>query len=480
MIRSLRMRLFLGVTLVAAIALAALAVAVDRSVARVLTDEFDRVLLQKARALSSMVEQQDGEVHFDFQRTDFPEFEAGPHPAYFQIWLDGNTYQRSPSLSESGNLPLADATTLSHGLLATLPDHLPGRMIRWEFQPFLETAEGVPSPATHPRPHGVVLVAQNTAGLDQTLARVRFTVITLCTAATLFLGAALLIVVRRTLAPVETLAKQIASLNETGLHHLPVSDALPTELRPVAGRLNELLDKLAAAFERERHFTADVAHELRTPLAGLLATLEVCRSRPRDAADYQAAIDKSLVMLYQMQALVERLLFLARAEGGQLTARQEPIDIAALALECWSSRESTAALRKLSLSIEQPEGLQAVADTQLLTVVFNNLLDNALSYAAANSSLRLHISPVEGVLRVALSNTGHVLTPADLPHLFERFWRKDAARAHSGIHAGIGLGLCKRLLELQGGTLLVRLDGDTYFVVFELPAATTEAPAMSA
>jgi two-component system sensor histidine kinase QseC len=477
MIRSLRTRLFVGVTLAAALALAALAVAVDRSVARVLTEEFDRVLLQKARALSSMVEQQDADIHFDYQRADFPEFEASSHPAYFQIWLDGKTYQRSPSLSPSLDLPLTDAVA-AQGASIILPDKSAGRLIRWEFQPFLEDADPH-AVAAHPRPHGVVIVAQNTTSLDQTFGRIRLIVVSLCTAATLFLGAALLIVVRRMLAPVNHLAQQIESLSETDLRRLPQAHDLPLELRPVVARLNELLDKLAQAFDRERHFTADVAHELRTPLAGLLTTLEVCRSRPRDAVSYQAAIDKSLIMLHQMQALVERLLFLARAEGGQLLARREPIDLAALALECWSRYESTAALRKISLSIEQPEGLQALADAQLLAVVFSNLLDNALSYAAGATSIRLRIAPENGALRVWLSNTGHTLSAAELPHLFDRFWRKDSARAQQGIHAGIGLGLCKRLLELQAGTLAIGLDADTFTAEFCLPAAATEAPALT-
>jgi len=301
-------------------------------------------------------------------------------------------------------------------------------------------------------------------------------VLSLGAAATLSLGAALLLIVRRTLAPVDTLARQIESLNETGLHRLPMSGTLPNELRPVVSGLNDLLDKLSAAFERERHFTADVAHELRTPLAGLLATLEVCRSRPRDATDYQAAIDKSLTMLYQMEALVERLLFLARAEGGQIVARQDPVDLAALALECWSRRESTAALRKIALSIEQPESLQALADAQLLEVVFNNLFDNALCYAAPDSPLRLRVSSANASLRLTLSNPGHALSLAELPNIFQRFWRKDPARGQSGIHAGIGLGLCRRLLELQRGTLAVRLEGNTFVVAMDLPAAACEAP----
>src|SRR5262249_6299830 len=159
--------------------------------------------------------------------------------------------------------------------------------------------------------------------------RLRWLTLGLCAGAMLLSGGALWWAVSRATRPVRRLAEQIGELRETDLSALDAR-GLPTELVPVVDRLNALLLRVGEAFTPERGVSADVAHELRTPLAGLLATLEVCRSRPRDSEGYETAIDKSLKMLSLMQGLVENLLLLARAEGGQLTLRVMEVDMGEL------------------------------------------------------------------------------------------------------------------------------------------------------
>jgi signal transduction histidine kinase len=294
-------------------------------------------------------------------------------------------------------------------------------------------------------------------------------------AATLLSGALLVWVTSRAVRPVGRLAAQIEGLSETDLAAVTPARNLPTELMPMVDRLNGLLGRLGEAFGRERAFTADVAHELRTPLAGILATLEVARSRPRDSAGYETAIDKSLAILMQMQGLVENLLLLARAESGQLAVKWEPLDLGMQVEECRAAFEETAARRGLRFAVAVADVPGVMADREIVRVVLYNILDNAVSYAAAGSEIGVRVLGAGGAeggpgggAAVEVANVGHALKEEDLPKLFGRFVRKDPARSATGTHAGLGLSICQRLVALQGGKIVLRLEADKFVARMEL------------
>ena len=472
MIRSLRMRLFLGVTAVSALILGILAIGIEEALRHTLKHEFDRVLLAKARSLASMVELTGDNIHFDYQASQFPEFAAGSHRAYFEILLDGVPAHHSDSLGEAHLTASPPDETDGEATSFTLPDGRRGRLLAIPFSPLLDD-EGKSPPPNRKIPAGVLLVAQDSDDLDHTVNRLVLMTVSFCGVATLLSGVALIGVVGRAIRPVDKLARQIESLRETDLATpLEIRD-LPSELAPVVDRLNGLLGRLDAAFVRERAFTADVAHELRTPLAGLLATLEVARTRPRDAAGYESAIDKSLAILGQMQGLVENLLLLARADSGQLKMRTDPVDVEVLLEESRLPFERAAAARQLSFSIHAEGSAQAVGDRDFLRVIVNNLFDNAVSYAAPASTIEARIYSADDRLMIQIANESRGLTSIDLPRLFERFNRKDASRSATGIHAGLGLGICRRLAELQDGTIGLRLEGDRFIVTVDLPVSSS-------
>ncbi len=469
MIRSLRMRLFLGVTAVSAVVLAGLGFAIEEAVRHTLKGEFDRAMLENARALASMVEQTGDVPRFDYQRAQFPEYEPGSASAYFEIYLDGSSFRRSDSLGES-HLPMTSDEAGPHGF--RLPDGRRGRILLIPFSPLVDD-DGQPPPFHRAQHTGVLVVARDSADLDRTVSRLVALTVGLCGIATLLSGAALIGVAARALRPLGRLAREIESVRETDLSTALDSKSFPPELVPVVDRLNELLGRLDEVFARERGFTADVAHELRTPLAGLLTTLEVARSRRRDAAAYEGAIDKSLAILGQMQGLVENLLLLARADSGQLKVRHDAVDVEALLQECRMSFERAAGERQLQFAISG-EG-EGRGDSGFLRVIFNNLLDNAVSYATAGSTIEISIAARGGRMIVEISNEGHALEAGDLPRLFERFARKDVARAATGIHAGLGLSICRRLTELQEARVEIRLAGTRFVARVELPLTVRES-----
>ena len=481
MIRSLRSKLLLGTTLTLVAIMSVLAVAIDQAARLTLKRQFDASLLSNANTIAALVKGKKDEVKLDSAAQAIPEFLPAAHAAFFELWVEGTAIARSPSLDSHSTLPGPPRNTVAPGTWRVeeviLPNGLPGRLLTKNFIPIRDPGsedKDAKKPATVT---ATVKVARDTVDLADTLRRLRWLTIGLSAAATLFSGMVLIALVNRTTRPVRRLADDIGGLGPSDLAHAVDARGLPAELIPVVDRLNALLARLGEAFTLERAFTANVAHELRTPLAGILATLEVCRSRTRPSNEYESAIDESLLMLGQMQSLVENLLLLARAEGGQLTLSAAEVDLAALTRECWKLFELRAQQRSLRVTLDLPDACPITADRAFLRIILNNLLDNAVSYANTSGTLTIAIIPPhpdsadpahrQAALRV--TNTGCDLTPEELPRVFERFWRKESARSETGLHAGLGLSLCRRLMALHGGTLNVETRAGEFHARAQFP-----------
>ncbi|MDB5289134.1 MAG: senX3, partial [Phycisphaerales bacterium] len=229
------------------------------------------------------------------------------------------------------------------------------------------------------------------------------------------------------------------------------------------------------AFAREKSFTADVAHELRTPLAGLETTLEVCAGRQREPQAYEKVINSCLRTTRGMHAMVDTLLLLARADASQLAATQESVDVEKLLQECWSDYAPVAAGRGLKIEWDT-SAMQANTDRDKLRVVFNNLLDNAVSYADAGGTIRIGVEGMSLGVQATISNTGSRVSADEAAQVFERFWRGDAARTDTGRHCGLGLSLCQKIMEVLGGKIAVTSEKDALFTVtLVLPRASRDA-----
>ncbi|HUO06821.1 MAG TPA: ATP-binding protein [Phycisphaerae bacterium] len=466
-IRSLRARLLLGTTVTMIVVLGLLGVAVDAFVHRTLVKEFDNALLSKAQAIASFVEQHDNEIRFEFDPQRMPEFVPGEHPAYFEVWVEGQQKETSPSLAKGESLSHGELTgTRTEFASVVLPDHRHGRVVAFPFAAYVDEED---NDAPSRRVYGVLFVAIETRDLDRTLATIRWMIAGLCLGAIGVCAAALLAVVNRAVHPVMAVASKIGSMRETDLSSRIEAAGLPSELCPMIDRLNGLLERLEAAFDRERSFTADVAHELRTPIAGLRTTLEVCRSRPRDPTVYATAIDRSLKVIHSMQTVIENLLLLARAESGQLAPVVAEVDLSDLVRDAWTAFAGRALESHLAVRMTLPEACIVPADTAKLRIVLTNLFDNAVSYTNPGGTIDIELSSVGAHTQFRISNSGNQITPEELPRLFERFWRKDEARSQTGLHAGLGLSLCQRLLSLSNATISAGVESDRFIIAFTLP-----------
>ena len=251
-------------------------------------------------------------------------------------------------------------------------------------------------------------------------------------------------------------------------------DEMPAETLPVVEKLNGLLARLEAAFRRERSFTADAAHELRTPLAGARSTLEVALSRPRDAGEYPEALADTLAITTHMQSMVDSLLMLARLDAGQVELHSEPVHLPALVESTWQAVADRARSRGLAFESRLAPGLSATCDREMLSMVLAGLLGNAADHADENGRVWVAgRAAAADLVEITVANTGCGLSQDDVSRVFDRFWRGDSARTGAAIHSGLGLTLVRRAVEALGGTVSANVDDDGVFTVpVIIPAAT--------
>ena len=420
-----------------------------------LRTEFDDALMIHAQALAAQIDEDEGKLTSEIDPKSIEANEA------FEVWGKGVVLAKSASL---GTRDLVAANTTRAISEITLGAQ-PARQITLRTAARVEDAhEGTPSRANPVGTPITVVFARTTIAIDATSTKIASVMIGVGIAGVVVCLGLLLLVVHLGLRPIRALATTIAGIREADLSARVAKATTATELAPIAERLDEMLGRLAAAFTRERELTAEVAHELRTPLAGLRATMELALDRERPAERYRAALEQSLAITLQTSRVVESLLSLARLDAGQASLDASPIDVDQLVRDAIATIHSRALERGIQV-VTELDAVTHTTDHDKLRVVVTNLLDNAVTYADAGGELRITL--MGGVLRV--TNTGCTLTTDQAAHVFDRFWRGDTSRPQAAGHVGIGLALCKKLVELLDGQIDVTVRDGRFTATVMLP-----------
>ena len=461
MLSSLRSRLLVGMTASISVLLILFGVIIYTTIRRSLFEEFDFALENIARTMAAAALVERGVIEVELAPELIPDFQRVRGMSYFQYWVDdGTVLDRSTSL-RNADLPNFHGSGESPVLRSiTLPNGRSARAAGMRFRPAIEYA--------HERPDGAiqtdqfstvtVVVARETAELYHRLRHLLWLLIAAGGGATAVGLLVSIVVVARGLRPVRRLARDIAAVNEDDLTARVGASDLPDEILPVAGRLNDLLERLEAAFARERSFTSDVAHELRTPLAGIRSTVEVALSCQRSTDEYKESLVDTLEISKRLQAMVENLLMLARLDAGQATFHEERIRLAELVDDCWRPFSQAAGSRGLAFENRIAEGLVCVSDRQSLTTIFRNLLENSAEYTSDSGRVWAEGTGNGGSVEIRIANTGCQLRGEQFSHIFDRFWRADSARRDTGLHCGLGLALVRRITSALHGSVAAQLD----------------------
>lgn len=462
---SLRTRLVVSTGLAVATTMIAAGFAIYGLVRQSLVAEVDAALAARARTLAALVEQDGDEVDLE----DVELVVRGEPGIHVEVRRPGGE-----AVFRSDGWPEIEAAGGDPAWVA-FPDGVAGRAVAHGFAARREGRRHRGQPGDRLE----LIVARPTPELESALTSLLGALVGVGMVTLLASCGVLALVVRRSLRPLDAVAARIATIGPDQLATRIEVAGAPAELREAVARINELLARLEGAFSRERAFSSDVAHELRTPLAGLRTMLEVTGSKPRSAEEYQAALQEALAIGAGLQRMVERLLQLARLESGQAVARTEPVALAEVVLESWRGCAALADARGLPVEWDLDAELTVAADPALLDLVVRNLLENAASHGRA--SIRVSARPVDATcVALVVENGGSDLTQAEADQAVQRFWRKEAARSQDG-HCGLGLALVDQAVRALGGTLRLTSEvGGTFAARVELPRGAPQLEAVAA
>jgi two-component system heavy metal sensor histidine kinase CusS len=350
-----------------------------------------------------------------------------------------------------------------------LPDGTPGRIVRIQGSPPVAGhGRGMRREVESTATALILTLGRSDTALHATLGTVAWALAGATAVATALAGLAAAALARSVLRPVERIAGAIATATPEDASIAVPPASVPLELQPVVERADAFLAAARAQVERERRTAADIAHELRTPLAGLVATADLALARERSAADYRSAIERGRGIAQDTARVVEHLLLLTRLESGREPARREHIDIAAC-LAAWREAASPEEAGRID---GIPEALPATTqgDPDHLATVLRNLLGNAIAHAPAAARIAIDCRMQDDALILRITNPAPERTADDLAHLGEPFWRGDRARAGTGQHAGLGLALSRRLCQLNGWALSFAIADGTFSATMRLPS----------
>ena len=474
--RTLLIRCGIGIGLL----LAALSLSVYFMVRHGLYEEMDQSIVETASILANQMEYEHGGIIFEWEEGIGTNSDISDQ-ALFQYWDEtSGLTTRSPALG-GDDLPRFSGPD-GNPVLETIS--VPGRFeqaraIGLVIYPYLLPEENLDmvrqgktfDPKDYPH---ILVVARDLTPVLRTLGYLA-AILTIGTLLT-FIGGFFIIrqAIRSSLTPIDELTEQVRNRSENQLDTaIILPGALPSELAPLAESFDSLLSRVAAIRSRERDFIRHASHELRTPIASLSATTELALSKERDAGEYKRHLENCANTAADLNALVKRLSALSRIGGKDQPAKPEAVGVHGLLSSCLPTFIPRAEETSIRIApIEGDPSLRALADPVLLRLVFNNLLDNAISYATPGSTVTLEVSRSRNRIETAFTNSCEDM-PKDLERLFEPLFRKDTSRTENGgSHLGIGLTLSREAAEAMNATLTADMpDKESIRFTLSMPSA---------
>lgn len=453
--RSLTRRLSLAISALVILVLIVADLAVDGWI----EEQFDKSMLEKIGLLETLVKEDSSGVEFDFAGEFMPEFEGTGDPEYFQLWYNGEIFEKSDTLGmvTEDSLPFVSLPLDTFHLEdQTLPDGRMGRIGYIRFVPQIDSgkrADFYKKNGDTPRGTMTLAYAVSSEELHYTLWLIDGSFILALILVPLVIRFTVKNTVTYALLPLTELNANISTLS-LGSENLTLTLEEPVEeLLPIVNGINRFIAENSRLYEQQKRLTSDIAHELKTPITELTALSEIAMRFPEEASLEESFKPEVLSIAQRMKSIVTSILTIHRYSYKSLVC-SDPINLETLITQIIDNHQP----ERVRLLIDEDVERDVISNQFALESVFNNLLTNALQHSKSDSTVVCSIEKFNHrTMQVVFSNAPSVAyTEKDLTHFFEPLWQKDKARS-STENFGLGLSIVSVLVTAIGGEVKVNL-----------------------
>lgn len=410
--------------------------------------QFDATLMARAELIQSTVEEDDGHLEIEFNLSRLPEFKSGLAPVHFQIRSrNGQPLITSPQFNTLHLPPLPGGESGAPSFLSfKTPDGSNYRALQVQFDAVDDR---------HADYSGLrLIVVRQSAELHSRLLQLGIVVAGAAALSLAFLVPLVRRDLKKGLQPLEEFAARTGAIDVRQLPQRVAPDNAPAELQPMVEKLNELLERVHQSLLRERRFTRDVAHELRTPVAELKSIAEVASRWIEEATPEAFAEVRDIAG--EMESLVASLTLLNRLDAGTAGPESLPVSLSGIVRQTASRLEEQASRKGQHLDLPPAaEDITWETDPTLAKVAVANLMENAVAYSPPGARIVVTLD----ARQLSVSNPAPDLSPEDVSQMTHAFWRKDAARADQ-THSGLGLALVESIARVLHFDLHIALSAD--------------------
>jgi two-component system, OmpR family, heavy metal sensor histidine kinase CusS len=426
----------------------------------------DLFLADKLHVLRTMLRERPNDLDALREEVELESAARRYEQFYIRLLDERNTpLLTTPGMAEQLDLPLLASETRSRPAHAIAMQGRRGQSFR-----VTSAAAPVGSP---PSQTDTIQIAIDVSQEQELLARFRFWFWAILLGSFVILPLVGYQIARHGIRPVEQMTTTARHISSANLHERILPDGYPVELASLADTFNQMLDRLEESFGRISRFSADIAHDLRTPVNNIRGEAEVALARARSADEYRDVIESCLEEAVRLSDLIGDLLFLARAESPLTHLHRETVNVEELLGGVREYYEASAADGGVSLTITvKPEPVMAELDRALVQRAVGNLVSNALAHTPPGGAVVLGTNADFSTIRIEVSDTGVGIPAEALPKVFDRFFRVDSSRSQGSGGTGLGLSIVQSIAQLHGGDVEISSQlGEGTRVTLHMPVS---------
>jgi heavy metal sensor kinase len=457
MLSSIKARVLVFYVAVLFMILPALGIFLYLSLGKIIYESIDSSLLSRAKALATLVSNENGETQFNFSDEIMWEYNSPKAKNFFQIrYSDGTTIEKSRSLKKL-ELPLASSQNPINYQTIHI-DGVPARLVNFRFINYGEDEnEKKVSAAERKASAFIVQCAQN---IDEQVELMNnYGLILSLSILSIMIVSATggFFIAKRALSPIRQISDIIKGISESNLAERIPPQNVPKELRGLAVSFNQTFDRLEKSFRRQKQFVSDASHELRTPLSVILSQSEITLRKERSAEEYKNALTAIGEATGMMSEIVGKLLTLARLGSDKIELKMEPTDLTEVVREAMKVVTPLATRKGIIINFAANEKALVHGDRVALLDLFVNVLDNGIKYNVQDGKIDITMAKQNDFIITEIKDTGIGISKEDLDKVFDRFYRADKSRSKEG-GFGLGLSICEEIVNLHGGRMEIESE----------------------